>query len=194
MYRAVAWAATIAGISLEDEEAVASLADAATIDLSDDRVFINGQEITRAIRTPDMDRAAAMVARLPRIRAVLVRRQRSLGSLGNVVMEGRDIGTTVFPQADVKIYLDADPAERARRRAADPAHQNREGSVSSVASALEQRDTLDRTRSTSPLAIAKDAVHLDTTHLSIGETVERVLAIVRQRVGAGTAASLSRDT
>jgi CMP/dCMP kinase len=194
MYRAVAWAATTAGISLEDEEAVASLAEAATIDLKDDRVFIDDQEITRAIRTPDVDRAAAMVARLPRVRAVLVRRQRTLGSSGNIVMEGRDIGTTVFPYADVKIYLDADPAERARRRAADPAHQSREDSVSSVASALEQRDALDRTRRTSPLAVAKDAVHLDTTNLSIDETVDRVLTIVRQRMGVGTAAGLSRDT
>jgi cytidylate kinase len=96
-------------------------------------------------------------------------------------MEGRDIGTTVFPQADVKVYLDAEPGERARRRAGDPAHHGQATSIAAVATALEQRDTSDRTRGTSPLAIADDAVHIDTTHMAIADVVDRVLSLARSR-------------
>jgi cytidylate kinase len=96
-------------------------------------------------------------------------------------MEGRDIGTVVFPEAPVKIYLDADPAERARRRATDPAHQSGSVSVAAVATALAERDAADRSRATSPLAMAADAVHIDTTRLSIDDAVGQVLALVRTR-------------
>src|SRR5947207_5141940 len=121
MYRAVGWAALRHGIPLDDEDAIAALAAASSIDVTTDRVTIDGVDVTRAIRTPEIDRAAAAVARLPKVRAVLVDRQRALGGGGAIVMEGRDIGTVVFPRADVKIYLDATPEERARRRAADSA-------------------------------------------------------------------------
>jgi cytidylate kinase len=103
------------------------------------------------------------------------------------VMEGRDIGTTVFPNADVKIYLDADPEERARRRAADPAHRGQPSSVATVATAMQARDQSDRTRTASPLMVAADAIHIDTTHLSIEQVVDQVLGIVRRKT-AGTAA------
>ncbi len=122
MYRAVAWRALQTGLSLDDEEAVSSLAVRAEIEQRDGRITIDGHDVTRAIRTPEMDRAAAAVAKLPAVRRVLVRRQQALGADGNVVMEGRDIGSVVFPDAPVKIYLDASPSERARRRAADTAH------------------------------------------------------------------------
>ena len=119
------------------------------------------------------------------MRAALVARQRKEGEGGGVVMEGRDIGSVVFPNADVKIYLDASPEERARRRAADPAHGlSRAAAASAVANELEARDRSDRTRSTSPLTVPKDAIAVDTTTLSIDETVERVLDIVRQTMGA----------
>src|SRR5262245_49969712 len=117
MYRAVGWKALHDQVPLDDEDAVAQLADRADIEVSDARVTIDGHDVTRAIRTPAIDKAATAVARLPNVRAVLVARQRSLGSGGGVVMEGRDIGTVVFPMADVKVYLDAAPDERARRRA-----------------------------------------------------------------------------
>src|SRR5204862_1908438 len=110
-----------------------------------------------AIRTPAIDRAATAVARLPKVRAVLVERQRALGASGGIVMEGRDIGTVVFPRADVKIYLDASPDERARRRAHDPAHTGGPtgvAAVEEVASAITARDELDRTRAASPLYAA----------------------------------------
>jgi cytidylate kinase len=181
MYRAVAWAAVERGIALDDEAAVAALADRARIDVDATRVVIDGVDVTTAIRTPVVDRAASLVARLAAVRAILVAQQRTMAGDGNLVMEGRDIGTVVFPEAPVKIYLDADPAERARRRAHDPAHQSGGFSVAAVATALADRDASDRSRATSPLAMAADAVHLDTTRMSIADAVARVLALVDTR-------------
>ena len=128
--------------------------------VGDGVVLVDGEDVARAIRTPEIDAAAAAVARLPRVREVLIAQQREMGRAGGVVMEGRDIGTVVFPAADVKVYLDATPEERARRRAHDPAHALGEGvaSVGDVATALEARDRSDRTRTTSPLTMATDAV------------------------------------
>jgi len=181
MYRAVAWAAVERGIALDDEAAVAALADRARIEVDATRVAIDGVDITTLIRTPVVDRAASLVARLPDVRAILVAQQRAMAGDGNLVMEGRDIGTVVFPEAPVKIYLDADPAERARRRAHDPAHQSGSFSVAAVATALADRDASDRSRATSPLSMAADAVHLDTTRMTIAEAVARVLALVDAR-------------
>ena len=181
MYRAVAWAAVERGIALDDEAAVAALADGARIEVDATRVAIDGVDITAVIRTPVVDRAASLVARLPDVRAILVAHQRAMAGDGNLVMEGRDIGTVVFPEAPVKIYLDADPAERARRRAHDPAHQSGSFSVAAVATALADRDASDRSRATSPLSMAADAVRLDTTRMTIAEAVARVLALVDAR-------------
>ena len=171
MYRAIGWKALDAGIPLDDEQAVAELAERSRITVSDAAVTIDGTDVTRAIRTPDIDRAAAAVARLPRVRAVLVERQRQMGAGGGVVMEGRDIGTVVFPNADVKIYLDAAPEERARRRATDPAHSG-PVAVADVATALTARDEIDRTRAASPLYAASDAIVVDTTGKSVDEVVQ----------------------
>jgi cytidylate kinase len=181
MYRAVAWLAGHDGVPLDDERAVVGLAEAATLDVEDGRVAIDGHDVTTAIRTPEMDKAAAKVACLPAVREVLVARQRLLGAHGGIVMEGRDIGTVVFPGADVKVYLDADPAERARRRASDPAHAGSQAPIADVASQMAARDRIDTTRPTSPLAVADDAVRIDTTHLPIDDVVEQVLAIVKAR-------------
>ncbi len=182
MYRAVAWMAIREGIPLDAEEQVATRAARATIDVRRDRVEIDGHDVTQAIRTPEIDRAASAVARLPRVRAVLVEQQQALGAGGAVVMEGRDIGTVVFPHADVKIYLDAAPEERARRRAADPAHAGNGSPLSAVKSEMEARDRQDRTRQSSPLMPAADADIVDTTGLSIEDVTARVLAIVRRRL------------
>ena len=181
MYRAVAWKALREHVPLENEDAVAVLAEGAALQIGPSSVVIDGHDVTTAIRTPEIDRAAAATARLPRVRAVLVERQRKYGDDGGIVMEGRDIGSVVFPDADVKIYLDAAPEERARRRAADPAHGvSRAAAAVDVAGEMAARDRSDRTRSTSPLMIPKDAIEVDTTGLSIDETVERVLGIVNQ--------------
>jgi cytidylate kinase len=181
MYRAVGWKAVQDGVPLHDEAAVARLAEASVIHVGPDRVTIDGDDITRSIRTPEIDRAAAAVARLPRVRFVLVNRQREQGENGGIVMEGRDIGTVVFPHADVKIYLDASPEERARRRAADPAHSGGPTAVADVATLLTERDRLDSTRSTSPLYAADDAIVVDTTGKSIDTVVDEVLRVVKTR-------------
>jgi cytidylate kinase len=179
MYRALAWKALHDGIDLADEAATAALGERATFDVEGGRIGIDGHDVAAAIRTPDIDKAAAMVARHPAVRRVLVARQRSYGEGGGVVMEGRDIGTVVFPDAGVKIYLDASPEERARRRAADPAHaSSKSAQLSDVATALAERDKSDSTRAVSPLAVANDAVVIDTTGIPIDSVVERVLAIV----------------
>jgi cytidylate kinase len=182
MYRAVGWKALHDQLPLDDEEAIARLADRADIDVSDSLVTIDGHDVTRAIRTPEIDRAATAVARLPHVRAVLVARQRALGAGGGIVMEGRDIGTVVFPMADVKVYLDAAPAERARRRANDPAHTGVPSAVADVQSMLSQRDEQDRTRTASPLYAAPDAIVIDTTGRNIDEVVRGVMAVIGEKV------------
>src|SRR5690242_10885001 len=183
MYRAVGWQALRDGVALDDEESVARIAAAAQLSVSDDAVTIDGTDVTRAIRTPEIDRAATAVARLPQVRAALVARQRAFGAQGGLVMEGRDIGTVVFPHADVKVYLDASPDERARRRALDPAHSGGPAAVSDVKTLLTERDRSDTTRAVSPLYAAADAVVVDTTGKPVEEVVREVLAIVR-RAGA----------
>jgi cytidylate kinase len=194
MYRAVAWQARHDAVDVTDGAAVAALADRLAIDLSSG-IRVNGQDISGVIRTGDMDQAAAAVARHPAVRAVLVRRQREYGEGGGgLVMEGRDIGTVVFPAADLKVYLDASPDERARRRARDPAHEisRHHGSVESVAQALAARDASDRTRTVSPLVRADDAVYIDTTGAAVEDVVERVLAEVDRRRDEATTSS-ARD-
>ena len=181
MYRALAWKAAHEGLDLTDEAAVSALGARATFMLEDGRVEIDGHDVRAAIRTPEMDKAAAAVARHPAVRRVLVAVQRTLGESGGVVMEGRDIGTVVFPDADVKVYLDADPAERARRRANDPAHAGSQAPIADVASQMAARDRSDTTRTTSPLQIAKDAVLIDTTHLDVDEVVGKVLSLVNAK-------------
>ena len=186
MYRAVAWMATREGLALDDAPAIATLAERVELTLDDRTVLVEGHDVTRAIRTTEIDAAAASVARLSSVRAVLVRRQRAYAEAGGLVMEGRDIGTTVFPVADVKIYLDASSAERVARRASDPAHGLgvATAALSEVASALEARDHSDRTRQSSPLTMAPDAVHVDTTGMPLEGVVAHVLDIVRQRLAA----------
>ena len=185
MYRAVAWKALREGLPLDAEDAVAAVARRAALDVSSASVVIDGHDVTTAIRTPEIDRAAAAAARLPKVRAALVERQRAAGKGGGIVIEGRDIGSVVFPDADVKIYLDASPEERARRRAMDPAHgSSRTTAAADVAIEMEARDRSDRTRSTSPLTKAEGAFDIDTTSLSIPETVDRVIAIISRAASA----------
>lgn len=183
MYRAVAWKALEDGVSLDDADAVVRLARAARLELDPAAVRIDGHDVSRAIRTSRIDAASARVARLPGVREVLVERQRRLADEGGMVMEGRDIGTVVFPDADIKFYLDASPEERARRRSADGERDDPPAPAGVVASELEARDHLDRTRHVSPLVTAEDAIVIDTTGVPIRTVVDRVLAVVRSRLG-----------
>jgi len=191
MYRAIAWLARARQVPPEDEDGIAALAHAAHLEIGE-RVVIDEHDVTAAIRTAEMDQAAAAVARMPGVRRVLVARQHALGDDGGIVMEGRDIGTVVFPRADVKIYLDADPAERARRRAGDPAHTGGQADLADVATAMADRDRTDTTRTASPLVIAPDAIHVDTTGVPVEEVVQRVMTVVEGRMrgqGGGKRAS-----
>ena len=183
MYRAVAWKAVRTAVDLADEDALAALAAETRLEVGDGIVRVDGEDVAKAIRTPEIDAAASAVARQPRVRQILVAQQRALGQPGGVVMEGRDITTVVFPDADVKVYLDASAEERARRRAHDPAHAAGRGgaAVQDVATALRARDHTDRTRQTSPLARAADAVAIDTTGLPIERVVSRILELVQSR-------------
>ena len=182
MYRAVGWKAVKVGLPLEDETRVAALAERARIEVESDVVRIDGEDVTRAIRTPEIDRASTAVARLPKVREILVARQRQLGEGGGVVMEGRDIGTVVFPNADLKVYLDASADERARRRMHDPAHTGGQAGQAAVAAAIDARDKSDTTRAASPLTVAPDALRVDTTGMSVDQVVAHVLSLVRARL------------
>jgi cytidylate kinase len=184
MYRAVAWKALHERLRLDDDAEVSALAARAQLESGHGSVVIDGHDVTRAIRTPEIDKAAASVARLPRVREVLVARQRQLGQGRGVVMEGRDIGTVVFPDADVKVYLDASAEERARRRAGDPAHTGgQQGTLQGVQNDLQERDKSDSERPVAPLALAPDAVYIDTTGMPVDHVVEKVMAIVREKIG-----------
>jgi len=179
MYRAVGWKALHDHVPLDDEPALAALAQRANIVVEGGRTSIDGHDVTAAIRTPEIDKAASSVARMPRVREVLVSRQRRMAEQGGIVMEGRDIGTVVFPDADLKIYLDASAEERARRRMNDPAHSGGQAGQAAVAASIEARDRSDTTRTASPLTMAADAVLIDTTGIPIQQVVERVMALVR---------------
>lgn len=189
MYRALALKAMEQNIVLADADAVRQLAENTTIQLEPqgdgNRVLLDGRDVSQRIRQPDVTTAASRVSTHPPVRRVLVARQRELGADGGVVMEGRDIGTAVFPHADVKIFLDADPVVRAERRVL----QNGDASADErqrVQAEIAARDERDRTRVASPLVPAPDAVILDTTHKNIDQVIAAVENIVMQRLHPGT--------
>jgi len=185
MYRAVGWKASADGVALDDEDAVATLAGRAEIVVEGGIVSIDGHDVTRSIRTSEIDKVAATVARLPRVREIMVARQRTLGEAGGVVMEGRDIGSVVFPTADVKIYLDASADERARRRAGDTAHTGGQAGQKAVAASIAARDKSDTTRTASPLTLAADAVYIDTTSMPIDQVVSAAMTLVTKKIDTG---------
>ena len=190
MYRAVALWAIRLGVSLDDMHRLEQLAKEAQIELGpdEDRVLLNGEDVSEAIRALSVSDAASRVSRVPGVRRALLGLQRSLAERTSVVMEGRDIGSVVFPQAQVKIFLDAEPAERARRRTLELEERGRDTDIEIVAGELQLRDERDRQRSESPLIQAPDAELVDTTGLSLEEVEEAILRIVRARTSNGKAA------
>ena len=161
MYRAVALWALRLGMDLDDLHRLEQLAREARIELPGDRVLLNGEDVTAEIRDPQVSEAASRVAAQPGVRRAMREEQRRIGSAGPAVMEGRDIGTVVFPEAQVKIFLDAQPEARAQRRASELG-----APVEDVARELDARDQRDRSRAEAPLTQAPDAEYLDTTHLT----------------------------
>jgi len=177
MYRAVALWALQTGVGLEDFHRLEQLARQARIEFSGNRVLLNGADVTAEIREPAVGNAASKVAACPGVRRAMREEQRRIAAEHSAVMEGRDIGTVVFPDAQVKIYLDADPGERARRRAAETGEAHDE-----VTREMADRDHRDRTRAEAPLSQAPDAEYLDTSALSPQEVEEAILKLVRKRV------------
>jgi cytidylate kinase len=182
MYRAVALWALSQKLDPSDRHRMEQLALAASISLEGDgsRVVLNGEDVTEALRAPEVSRAASLVATIPGVRRALVEKQREIGAHNNVVMEGRDIGSVVFPQADLKIFLDAESEERARRRAAEV-----NGDQELVARQIRERDERDRTRAEAPLTQAPDAVYFDSTGLSVEDVEAAILKLVRARITNG---------
>ena len=185
MYRALALKASRAGVSLDSEEALAALCRASSIQLTEGgrRVLLDTHDVTADIRSREISRASSLVSVHPGVRVEMVERQREMGKDGGVVLDGRDIGTAVFPDAEIKFFLDANPGERAQRRLGELRAAGNDVSFDAVEREVRERDYTDTHRAESPLVRAWDAIALDTTKLGPEEVVERMLAVVGARVG-----------
>jgi cytidylate kinase len=187
MYRAVTWLALSTGMDVLDEQAVTALAGGTPIDVapaskSDGRacdVLVEGRDITWETRLPEVDANVSVVSAYPGVREALTRQQRRIGLRGKVVMVGRDIGTVVLPEADLKIYLDASAAERAKRRHAEVTARGAVSDVADVLSQVIERDRIDSTRDVAPLKAADDAVVIDSDRMNVDEVFKHVLALCR---------------
>jgi len=186
MYRAVALWASRQSVDLSDMHRAEQLALAAQIELAPaGRILLNGEDVTEAIRTPEMSNDASKISAISGVRRAMVAKQRAIGEVASVVMEGRDIGTVVFPAADVKVFLDASPAERVRRRHLELAAKGQNISEEQLAAEMRERDQRDSTRADAPLSQAPDAVYFDSSGMGIEEVEEAILKIVRARVTNG---------
>ena len=185
MYRALALKALEQQVPLDDSAALRRLADATVIELDPrpdgNRVLLDGRDVSQRIRESDVTLAASQVSAHQPVREVMVARQREMGTRGGVVMEGRDIGTAVFPHADVKVFLDADARTRAERRVAQNGKLTQEEAQRTIED-LVLRDQRDRTRAVSPLVPAADAVIIDSTNLSIDEALARIEQLVLSKL------------
>ena len=186
MYRAVTWVALQRGIDIADEEAITALAESAEINITrptvDDgrqyTVYANGQDVTWQIREPEVDANVSLVSAYPGVRQALTEQQRRIGRQGHIVMVGRDIGTVVLPEADLKIYLDATVEERAHRRHREILERGEEANCEKVLASMRRRDKIDSERRAAPLRPADDAIIIDTTGLSIAEVLAKVEKLI----------------
>jgi cytidylate kinase len=183
LYRAVTLLALERDVDLEDAQALGRIASGAAIELRDHgeegiQVLLDGRDVSDDIRTPQVTGASSTVAAHPEVRTALLEKQRSLIAAGNYVVEGRDIGTVVVPDAPLKVFLTADPDERARRRATELERKGQQAAAEEVKAAIAKRDRLDSTRSAAPLRVADDAIMLDTTGLQSDDVIQRVLELV----------------
>ena len=184
MYRAVALKVINEGIDLEDEDRIGAAAERAEVVLlpyeEGTRVLLDGEDVTEEIRTPEVDRCVGPVCEVPRVRRVLVGLQRTWGRKGRVIAEGRDMGTVVFPDADLKFFMDASVEERARRRRADLMNQGIDMPMDRIRGDIERRDLRDSTREHSPLKRANGAILLDTTKMDLMEQVDFIIDHLRR--------------
>jgi cytidylate kinase len=188
MYRALTWEMVRSGTPVTDPEAVAARANTVSLRSGTDperpTIALDGVDVSAEIRTDAVTAAVSAVSAVPQVRALMVERQRAEIGAGGIVVEGRDIGTVVAPDADLKIFLTADPAARARRRAAELTPlDNRD--LDFVKADLARRDTADSSRAVSPMAVADDAITVDSTYLSLDEVIDTIVALARERVTVG---------
>lgn len=187
MYRALTWLALKQGLDLNNEEGLAGLAKSLCFGLDQQsQVTLAGQALGEEIRTPQINQHVSLVSSYPLVRTVIVAKQRAIALAGGIVMDGRDIGTTVMIDAPVKVFLVADLHERARRRLAELKTLGHQVTLNELATQMQQRDEFDSGRAASPLKPALDAVVLDTTHLTPSEVVKAILAIVAEKTGGVT--------
>jgi CMP/dCMP kinase len=183
MYRAVAWAAVRDALGWDDPDKLAVFARRLKIEVLEDRVLLDGQDVTAAIRTPEITKVTHHAADNPAVREHLVALQRAAAAGRDVVTEGRDQGTVVFPHAECKIFLTASPEERARRRVEDFRRRGQQVPLEEVLAQQNLRDQRDTVRSSGPLRLAPDAIEFSTDGLSSEQVIDRLEAIVRQRMG-----------
>ena len=187
MYRAITLAALLSKTPIDDEAAVTALAEKAKIDVypplfNDGRqctVMLDNEDVTWAIRAPEVDANVSKVSAYPKVREILTEEMRAIGKRGRVIMVGRDIGTVVLPEAELKIYLDASPEERARRRHAELAGRGIAKPYEEILAAIRKRDQIDSTREHAPLKAAPDAKIVDTSGMSVGQVVAKLMELVR---------------
>ncbi len=184
MYRAIGWKAKREGIDPKDEENLAGLCGRTEVtikkDNNDPRFYVDGRDVSSEIRTPEMGMMASAVSKSPSVRARLLTLQRELGRSGGVVMDGRDIGTVVFPDADVKFFLNAGAEERGRRRYEELKAKGMDVDLVRITQEIRERDQQDSMRSLAPLRKADDALLIDSTNLNISEVLERMLSEIRK--------------
>lgn len=186
MYRAITWAAQQQGIPVSDERAITDLAERLQIDVcppsrDDGRpcdVLVDGEDVTWVIRSPEVEVCVSQVSAYPGVRKAMTVQQRRIGKRGKVVMVGRDIGTVVLPEAELKIYLDASVEERASRRYAEVRGRGEKASLDEILAAMRRRDKIDSTRPVAPLRAAADAIRIDSDGLTIEEVLQRVRDLI----------------
>lgn len=177
-YRAITRNALLTGVRVEDREKLLHVARNTVIDVEGDAFIVDGTALDRELHTPEIDEKVAQVSSFPEVREIVNTRLKEIAGLRDVVVEGRDMSTVVFPDADVKIFLDADPAVRARRRFRE---QGGTGDLAALEAAITERDRLDRTKDTGRLVRAPDAIYLDTTDLTLQQVCEKVIAAIHER-------------
>ena len=182
MYRCVALKMLENNIGLDDSEKIHKILDEMNIEFNGEKVILNGRDVSKEIRTIEVSNFTSPVSTIGFIREKMVELQKQIGNGNNVVMEGRDIGTVVFPNADLKIYLDATPEERARRRVSQNTRNNIESNYEQILQDIIERDKRDSTREISPLKKAEDAVLIDSTELTIEEVVNKIVELAKMNI------------
>ncbi|WP_054644795.1 (d)CMP kinase [Thermoanaerobacter thermocopriae] len=180
MYRAITYKALQKGIKFIEEDKISDIAQSTDITLEGEKFFLDGKDISEEIRKPEVSEKVSLVSKIPKVREILVQKQREIAKGKNVVMDGRDIGTVVLPDAQFKFFLTASLEERAKRRYRELKTKNVNVSYYEVVKEIENRDTIDSQRETSPLKIAKDSIVIDTTYLSEEEVVEKLYNIIKE--------------